>query len=160
MSGLDFSDPTRVTLDEAREWLRDRVNDGVACPCCTQFAKVYVRAVTSTSAWSLIRLYRAAGLDFAHWPSVIGRKQADEAKLVYWGLVEEKLKTRDDGGRAGWWRVTAHGERWIWGDITIPKYARIYDGRCLGLHGDQVTINDALGEKFRLDELMGISSRP
>ena len=34
-----------MTLDEAKAWLRDQVDDGAHCPCCGQFAKVYKRRI-------------------------------------------------------------------------------------------------------------------
>ena len=53
--------------------------------------------------------------------------KGDAAKLVYWGLIEEEALQREDGGRAGWWRVTAYGERFLKGLIRVPKYARVFD---------------------------------
>jgi hypothetical protein len=148
--------PSNATLDEARAWLRDRVDEGERCPCCTQRAQVYRRKITSASAWALVKLYRERGLDWGHLPTILGRKQADEAKMVHWGLIEQAPMTRDDGSnRAGWWRVTPLGEAFVLGDVAVPKYARIYDSRCLGLDDSEtVTIEDALGERFRYDDLM------
>ena len=79
----------------------------------------------------------------------------EEPKLRYWGLLEEELELRPDGGRAGWWRVTELGEWFVLKEATVPRYARIYDNRCLSLVGDQVSITDALGTKFNYDDLMG-----
>jgi len=146
--------PSDTPLGEARAWLRQRVDKGEHCPCCTQFAKVYRRPITSASARSLVLLWRAAQHNYAHLPTVLKHTHADEAKLAYWGLMEEEAVVRPDGGRAGWWRVTDLGERWIYQTVTVPKYARIYDGRCLGLSGDPVTIIDALGTRFDLRVLM------
>lgn len=143
-----------MSLEEARAWLRARVDHGAACPACTQFAKVYKRSVGSASARALIRLYRTSGQQYAHFPSILGRKQADETKMVYWGLIEEERTLRPDGGRAGWWRVTDFGVDFVLERATIPKVARVYDGRCLELGGRPWSIVDALGKKFNYRELM------
>ena len=143
-----------MDLVEARAWLRERIEEGARCPCCTQFAKVYKRRITASSAAALIRLYRAAGTEFAHWPTVNRGFRADECKMEYWGLVEEASIPREDGGRAGWWRVTDAGADWVTGRSSVPKYARIFDSKCLGLVGADVTIRDALGVKFNYNELM------
>jgi hypothetical protein len=143
-----------TAVAEARAWLRERVDHGERCPVCTQLAKVYRRSITSRSARSLIALYRAVGRDWGHLPTILRDKQADEAKMAYWGLIEEERVRRPDGGRAGWWRVTAAGQEWLQGHSTVPKYARIYDGRCLGLEGPETTIHEALGTRFNLAELM------
>ena len=109
-------------------------------------------------AVGLIAMYRANGLEFGYVQAVRRRRGAtdnrEESKLRYWGLTEEEHTLRPDGGRAGWWRVTTKGETWVLNKALVPKYARIYDGRCLGLLGDPITIVDALGDKFNYRELM------
>ena len=142
------------TLQEAVEWLREHLDEGAICPCCTQRAQVYRRKINSGMAVSLIRMYQTAGTDWQHIPTTIGARSREEGKLRYWGLVEEADAERDDGGRAGWWRVTPRGADFVLGNLAVAKYARVYDGRCLGLVGDPVTIYDALGDKFDYAELM------
>ena len=73
----------------------------------------------------------------------------------HWELISESPEEREDGGRVGWWRLTRLGERFVRQDYTIRKYARIYDGRCLGLSGELVSITDSLGSRFNYNELMG-----
>lgn len=154
---MSFS-PT-MTLAEARAELRELVDDGARCPCCTQFAKVYRRKITSTMARLLIRLWIEAGREWAHMPTVTSRastsaSSGDPAKLRYWGLLEEADVERDDGGRAGWWRITDDGEAYVRAALRVRKYARVYDGRCLGHDGDLVDIVDALGDRFNYRDLM------
>lgn len=156
MTGLS----PEMSLQEAKDWLRVRVDDGAKCPCCTQFAKLYRRKINSTMARALILIYRnGGGSRFVHIPSLRAvlapHHSNEEPKLRYWDLLEEEQTVRPDGGRAGWWRVTDLGARWVLGAATVPKYARIYDGRCLRVEGDQVTIRDALGDRFDYRELMG-----
>src|SRR5262245_9685330 len=143
------------TLGQARDWLREHVDDGAPCPLCGQYAKVYRRKLTAHTAVLLIAMYRKAGSNWVHWPS-LGLGHADEAKARYWGLIEAKPdEIREDGSsRTGWWRLTALGVAFVCNRITIAKYARIYDGRCLGLRGEHVTIGDVLGTKFNYDHLM------
>lgn len=146
--------PDDVPLGEAKQWLRDRVDDGAPCPCCGQLAKVYRRRVNSGMARSLITMWRKAGLEWVHLPTEIGARSREEGKLAYWGLAEEATEKREDGGRAGWWRVTERGRQFVLGLTTIPRYALIYDGRRLRFDGEPVTIRDALGAKFDYDQLM------
>lgn len=153
----NFSPPFRadMTLREAQDELRGMLDAGEKCPCCTQLAKVYKRKLNSGMAVSLIRMYRAAGIAWQHIPTTIGARSREEGKLRYWGLVEEETTVRrDDGGRAGFWRVTSLGSDFALGLASVPSHARIYDGRCLGLVGDPIGIRDALGERFDYEELM------
>lgn len=149
--------PDDMLLSAARDQLRELVDDGYRCPLCTQFAKVYRRKLNSGMARSLIRMYRRAGLDWINVPTQIPARSREEGKLRYWGLVEEAGDLRDDGGHAGWWRVTEQGGAFVRRELLVPKYARIYDSRCLGLHGELVSITECLGSRFDYGELMGWS---
>lgn len=149
-----------MTLAEARAELRELVDDGHACPCCTQFAKVYRRKIHATMARQLVYFYRRAGTDWFDLPQLSGEVTGtrawggDAAKLRYWALLVEADIERDDGGRAGWWRLTSDGVLFVCDELRVPKYARIYDGRCLGLIGEPIGIRDALGDRFDYRELM------
>jgi hypothetical protein len=149
--------PMDSTLREARDFVQARLVEGVRCPCCTQFAKVYKRKLNSGQAWALILVYRRVGREWCHItqvdPSLAGNG-GDISKLRYWGLVEEADERREDGGRAGWWRVTGRGERFVLGQIRLPKYVRLYDSQPYGLYGDSISIRDALGSRFDYNELM------
>jgi hypothetical protein len=146
-----------ATLGEVRDWLRVRIEKGIHCPACEQYAKVYRRQIYAGMVRSLILMYREGDFGrrlYVHVPSLDPARGGDVAKLQFWGLIEEEKVARVDGGRSGYWRVTARGESWIERKTAVPKYARIYDGRMLSLTGPLVTIDDALGEHFRLDDLM------
>lgn len=147
-----------MPLGEARDILRELVDDGAECPCCKQFAKVYRRKVNSSMARGLIAIWRSCGTEWCYLPDVRGRvfkgDNREESKLRYWDLLEEEAELRPDGGRAGVWRITPAGERWVNNGSNIPKYARIYNKRLLGLTGEPVSIVDALGTKFNYRDLM------
>lgn len=146
--------PDSTPLGVARDWTRKRAEDGVDCPVCTQRVQVYLRRLNSGMARSLIDIYRVAGRDWCHVPTQIGARSREEGKLAYWQLLEESPVPRDDGGRAGWWQITAKGEAFVRMQIRVPSHARVYNGHCLGLKGDPITIADALGTKFNYNELM------
>lgn len=152
MTPSEFHDG--MTLREARDRLRELVEDGHPCPCCTLFAKVYRHKCDSAMARTLIRLYRAGAMhEPIHAPSLEGDNHK-VSQLSWWGLVEEERVRRPDGGRAGYWWITSAGVEFVLNRSTITKYARIYDARVLGHVGEQVTIEDALGTKFNYRALM------
>jgi len=146
------------TLGDARAWLRGSLDRGERCPCCTQRAQVYRRAITSAMARALIHSFRIAGVNNSfHMPSVLTDRLSyggDAAKLAYWDLIIEDHTPREDGGRAGWWKVTNTGMLYATNRITLPKYARVFDGRCLGYEGDHVSILQSLGKQFNLIALL------
>lgn len=162
MSGLSGD----ASLAEAKEWLRAQLREGAPCPCCTQLAKVYRRKLNAGMARVLIRMFKKAGLDWTYLPHVDlqpgERRRAvghsgEMCMTRYWGLIEgmpDDVRREDGSSRVGWWRLTPRGADFVRGGLTVPKYALVYDGRCLGLEGDQVGIRDALGSKFNYAELM------
>ena len=145
----------QASLAQVKNWLRTHAEKGVDCPACEQRVQVYKRKINSGMARSLIEMYRVGGLDWIHVPTQIGARSREEGKLAYWNLVEEERAVRPDGGRTGYWRLTRIGELFVTNRCTVPKYARVYNGRVLSLiPTEQVTITDALGTKFSYSDLM------
>lgn len=144
--------------DDATEYVasyvRDRRDKGVVCPGCGQLAKIYRRKVNSGMARSLIAMYRAGGTTWVDVTEVTDRRSREEGKLAYWGLVEEFPEGREDGGRAGMWRVTNLGRSFVLGHTTVPQTAEVYNGMCLRTYGPDTSIVTALGTKFNYSELM------
>lgn len=153
-----------ATIAEGRAWLEGVMyDDGGECPCCTQYVKVYRRKISALAAAALIVMERTHGTGWCDLPAIVGglsprAKGGDEAKTRYWGLIEPQPGTLDASQHRGIWRLTALGVSFARGEVTVPKYALVYDGRCLDLTGEQVAIADALGERFDYNELMGRAS--
>lgn len=153
--------PVDGTLRYSQQRLMEGLEEGVNCACCGQFAKIYKRSLSKSAARCLLVLYVEAGEGWAHLPTVLSEKAPElattggyAALAGHWGLMEESDRVRDDGGRAGWWRVTASGVRFLSGEISIPKYVRLYNGRVLDHTGDAITMAMALGEPFDLRNVM------
>jgi len=146
------------TLEYTREWVAENSVEGTVCPACDQHAKIYRRKISSSIAEVLIDMYATAqrtGEEYVHVPSLRARNSREVSKLTWWGFVEEAAAVRDDGGRAGYWRVTPEGELWLKNLSTAPKYAVTYNGRLLEMTDDErVSIIDALGTKFNYTDLM------
>lgn len=152
------SPPPPFTLAAARADVRDGREAGIICPCCDQVVKVYRRRLNAGMVRSLGRMYAAGGItDYVHVPSLLGgRGGGEDARLSYWELTRESDGVRTDGGRRGWWRVTVRGELFLRGAITVPERALVFNGRCLGLTGPPVRVNE-IDAGFDLRELMGAS---
>jgi hypothetical protein len=147
---MSFTEPFRadMTLTEAQEILRTLLDEGAKCPVCTQFARTYRRKVHASMVKTLIAMYRQGQTSYVYLPD-IPQKSRDSTGMAWWKLIAA------DPERDGWWRVTEVGEKWLREELGIPKYAKVYDGRCLGYdRTEYVTIRDALGTKFSFEELM------
>lgn len=155
--------PSRMgdyTLREAKQWLERNKEEGVTCPCCGQFAKVYTRKLNSGMAASLIWLVKRFHItnDWIDVPAtgpIWVQRSRELAKLEHWKLVECKTEPSKRGARtSGLWRPTGEGIHFAAEEVSLPKYARIYDGMFLS-HPDRglTTIRDALGDHFNYDDL-------
>lgn len=150
-------------LGEVRDWLRTQADAGTTCPCCTQFVKVYKRSLPSASARVMLALWRNnGGHSFVYLPDLLDTLKGTAHQGGYgtlsqhWGLIESRPGIRDDGStRVGWWKLTELGVRFVTERATVPRYADIYNGRCLRRHGPPWSIRQALGTRFNYDELMG-----
>jgi hypothetical protein len=154
-------------LREAREYVETERTEGVTCPCCRQFAKVYRRTIHTAMARSAIDLYQRRAYDQRRtmptslgpvdgWTHLTrtGNPGGDEAKLRYWGLLEQRDAEPEHGRTAGEWRLTKRGVHFVRDALVVPKYALIYNGDCLGHEEPLIGIRDALGSKFDYEELM------
>jgi hypothetical protein len=149
--------PDAVPLGQARIWLMERLSTGTRCPCCTQYAKEYIRKLNSGMARSLVQMYRAGGArDWVDVTEVCIGGSREEGKLRFWGLVQEAGVRREDSGHAGWWRVTALGEQFVLGRVTVASHVRLFNNTFFGFDGNQVRIDDCLGRQFDLSELMAL----
>lgn len=159
---------TITTLQEAKDILRAEWNDGVECPCCTQFVKLYKRKITSSMAYALILIYKyfkmiEPGAKWVHMNDYLNGieglpypiKSGDNAKLRYWDLMREKTELRSDGSnRAGYWQLTDLGRAFVEGNASVLSHAKVFNSKCYAVEGKEITIREALGEKFNYTELM------
>ena len=153
---VDDDDPfEEMSVAELRRLVRAgrKTKDGIICLGCDQLAKDYPRRIHKTMAKALIDYYRFERSNPGEYLHVTQSSSHETSQLHWWGLLEEKLKKRGDGGRAGYWRITPKGKAFVTGMITIPKHAVVYDHVVLRLEGPQVTLSDCLERPFDLREL-------
>ena len=138
--------------------------DGVRCPCCDKFVKVYKRKFNTGMAYVLIQIYRKAKKTDNEWLHVghFLRKEcdlwpSDYSKCVWWGLLEKHPGESDDGNSNGLYRMTRKGSQFVKGRITIPEYAIEYMSKVEKFDGPEIDIRQALwtkDNKFDYNELM------
>lgn len=132
---------------------------GYYCPSCGQFCKRYYRKMNSNMAVVMIALYRKKKFGFVHieeFMRVLGYKRSgDFAYLVHWGFLEKLVGDRPDGSkRNGFYKLTGRGLMFVEKKTTAKRTLIIYNGKCEGFEGDEITIVDALGKHFDYAELM------
>jgi hypothetical protein len=149
------------TLQEVKNWLRSNFKKGCECPACGQDVKMYTRKINSSMAAGLILLHKSGIEDYFHIEEYLKNINCSSAirgdipKLRFWGLIERKEETREDGSnRAGYYRISEKGKSFIRGEITVPKAAYLYNNKCHGFSEDHTDIKTALGDKFDFQDLM------
>lgn len=157
---------TGTTAEDAKAFVQQHLQDGVSCPSCGQYCKVYRRKLNSTMALALVLIYQffksRPSAEWLHVAAFLVKVKSDSSiaggdvvKLRYWGLLERATGGRDDGSdRVGRYRITELGKQFVEGKIAVPRYVYLYNQLLLRLSEEMTTIKDALGDKFKYDELM------
>lgn len=168
-------------LAEVKKHIEDNAKDGVRCPACGRYCKVYQYHLHSSMVECLIGLVRAykrklekysklpempPGGVWVHVRSVSVRggnatnRGGHLAKGQHWGLVEPKPNDEDPTKRSsGYWRPTQLAMDFV-NDLTeLPKYVLLYQNEVQGLAPKTIGIKEALGKRINYEELMA-SAKP
>jgi hypothetical protein len=154
----------QTTLAEVKEYLTQNYEKGCICPACKQHVKQYKRKLSSTMAGVLIRIYAYLNKNqicngFMKYQNILDQLQvptsqrADWQKLVYFDLIEPKTTKKGDKEQ-GLYRITPRGIAFIKGEITMPEHCKVYNGKVRGYAMEQITIKQALKNRFDFDDLM------
>jgi hypothetical protein len=138
----------------------------VGCMCCGQTCRIYKRTISATMARQMITIHKASKPSFlgkGGWVNVrefnMPGTSGDYGKLRFWGLLTPMDKRTAKKNSAGMWKLTEDGREFVTGDLSVAKYAYVYNDKLYELSGESfegpwVTIHDVLGEKFDYEELM------
>lgn len=161
MSQTEFFDQ-RDTLHDAKIMVGAQMGEGVECPCCGQYCKVYPRSLHSSMANQLIRFYRLAKLhgltEFYHYSRIVTSKftavgGADFAKLALWDLTVPAECVPGENNN-GYWKITAKGIDFVEKRIRVPKNLYVFNAKILKTSDELVGIEECLNNKFDYRELM------
>ncbi len=156
----DESESRQDEIDKMVEFAKTELNieEGVTCPTCNQFAKMYKRKLASGPARNLIWLYRNGGYsDWVHIPSKAPKyilRSNEMGKLKLWGLVEEKDNDDKSKKCSGFYKVTDEGRDFVLKKINVAKYCFTYNNGVCGYSEETISIEQSLGERFDYQELM------
>ena len=146
-------------LAELRDtWRAVIEGDGGHCPCCDRWGKVYRRNLNAAMARGLIWLTKQPdrGDGWVHVPSnapawMLRAQQLPTLHL--WGLVEDFPK-QTRLASSGLWRVTPLGIDFANNRTRVNKYVYVYNNTLLDKDGADISIIDALGDKYNYHEIM------
>ena len=146
-----------ATVREAREYIKENVVDGVACPCCGSWNRVYSRRLNRAKVRELREIFAYADdrgelYDFVNVPaSGVSLRNREYPKLRFWGLLEPRDPDVGSGEGTGWWRVTPQGVAFVRGRLELPNKVLEYRSRVLRFAEDAVVVD--IHEAFRDDSV-------
>ena len=149
-----------TSLQEAIERVLIGRDNGIVCPCCGQYCKVYKRRLNSAMAVGLIWIVKhyqehKRWISIHESPLIQGRRVGgDFAKLEHWGLIVASGNDDSSKRTSGEWAPTDAGIDFAYGKTQLPSHALIYSNTLLGFSDEYITIQQALGAKFDYAELM------
>lgn len=143
-----------ISLHKARKRLFKKLDDGINCPCCGQFAKRYRLPLNANMAIFLIDLVRLCPDDgWLHYLNCRFRGR-DYSRLLCWGLAITRGNDDPTKKNSGFWRPTKKGIAFVERRIMVPSHVYLYDNKVEGWSDKLVTIRQALGKRFDLEEIM------
>lgn len=160
-----------LTIEQARVIMRSKLLEGTTCICCKQPVKMYRRTLTSSMCYGLILIYchsRAMGFPPKNWihlenffkaldvPSSI---RGDMPKCRFWNFLEQDGEDKEDGNpNSGNYCITRTGIDFVEGKIKANSHVMLYNNKKYPSKdgSKQITIQEALKNKFDYNKLMGI----
>lgn len=149
--------PLQFEFDEVPD--NDKRLRGYCCPECGQLVKMYGRKFNSNMALALIFLYHNKARGFIHLENEMkaaGKQRCGDASyLRHYRLIEAYKGERTDGSpRNGFYKITGLGIQFCEQKYRVQKTFLIFNNKIEGFHGPEIGITEALGTKFKYDELM------
>lgn len=134
---------------------------GVICPCCDGIAHVYPRKFNRTMARVLVQMYlwdRRQPGEWRHvkneWPKDNSKFNAEYARMVDYGLIEEPDGVRPDGNPdTGYHRITEAGREFVEGRRRVPETHYCYKNKVIDQSAKTIDISGAIGHPFDYREL-------
>lgn len=152
------------TLAEARQEYLRGLREGVDCPCCHRFGKIYRRKFNARMALCMIALYRLDVKESGRWVHVASeipyaKRGSDYGMLPYWRFVEEHPEEKDDHNpHNGQYRITFFGREFVLGRLRVRKYLYTYNNHPMDVDEaearETTDIKEALWHHFKYDELI------
>jgi hypothetical protein len=134
---------------------------GFKCEHCGSYVKEYRRSLNSNMAVAMLALYlNGKENSFIKVEEFLIKngypRCGDFSYLRFYGFLEPLKEKREDGSsRNGYYRLTAIGRLFVEGKVLAFEKFKILHNTFTGFEGNEISIKQALKEKFDYDALMG-----
>lgn len=132
---------------------------GYRCSSCGGYVKEYCRSFNSNMAIALIALYKHTKGEYVHLEKFLAengyQRCGDASYNRFYGLLEPfKGKREDNSPRNGYYRITGMGRMFVENKTKVFSKFKIQHNAFQGFEGKEISIHEALGEKFSYEKLM------
>jgi len=105
------------TIKQAKKYLRENWLEGVSCPCCSQFVKLWRHKVNSQIAKCLIQVYRISEREGREWVHILNEIKPSNRMYSlarHWELLKAKEFKKDEDKKSnGFWKITPKGKEFV-----------------------------------------------
>lgn len=148
------------SLSESKKQLEANLEDGMNCPLCGQFCKLYKRKLNSGMAAGLVWLVKEYE-ETNDWvniptraPRFILRTGGQFSLLGHWNLIIQKQNEEESTRCSGLWMPTRLGIDFVRQQADVPSHVFLYNNEVLGFSNERIGIIQALRSHFNYNELM------
>jgi hypothetical protein len=155
-----------VTVQEVRDYITVKRGEGLVCPCCDRWLKVYRRKFNGTMARSVIwvayqrqrQILSGGNSDWVHVQKLAPAWLLRSKQLSItskWDLVRAMPNENNPKVKgSGWWRETEKGLSFVRNQAPIPEYAYLYNNSVIGFSEELVYARDTLPVGFDYRDIM------
>lgn len=144
-----------MDITQAQEYVEAHRLEGVKCPCCGQYVRLYRHRLNSQMAKALVQMYYLdqAGEEYIHVLQELKPSNRMYSLMRFWGLIEPAGNCDNSKKSSGYWKITQAGKDFVCGG-EVPRYVYLYDNQKYGESEEMTTIRQAFGKRFDYQELM------
>jgi len=157
---VEITDSIKDAIGQLVEVITDHFEQGIDCPCCGRYVKLYKRKLhneMATFLMQLVRQYKSEPRWYSTRELVTSARKAstDGSYLVHWGLIERKSSKNSSGATCGMYRPTKLGIKFSQNKVSVPSHLHMICGEVAGFGPDHIYIKDCLESPFEFAQLMG-----
>lgn len=157
---IDLSTAAKEIMAQITDVVSKHAEQGLDCPCCGRYVKLYKRKLHNEMATFLMQLvqqYRSKPRWYSTRELVTSARKAstDGSYLVHWGLIERKSSQNSSGGSCGMYRPTKLGIKFSQNKVSVPSHLHMICGEVAGFSPEHIYIKDCLESPFEFAQLMG-----
>jgi len=146
-----------MSLAEAKDFVAQKREKGVDCPCCGRLVKLYKRKLHAEMARFLTKLVNAYQREPRYYSTRellphAAKAATDGSFLIHWGLIEKLQSKNKSGAKAGMYRPTTEGIEFAQNRRAVASHIFLLVNKFQGFSGSTTFISDVEG--FNFYELM------